>query len=70
MGNRSAALPLGLRVGFTAGMLGRSRTGSGEGIAAGNGGGAAGAAGACGAVVELGGAVIETATDAVGSFAR
>jgi len=82
VGKRSAALPPGLRVGFTAGMLDRSPTGSGEVIVAGNGGAVAGTCGAVaelgGAVAELGGAVaelgrgavIETAADAVGSFAR
>jgi hypothetical protein len=48
-------------------MRDRSPTGSGEVIVAGDGGAVTGT---CDAVAELGGAVIETAADAVGSFAR
>jgi hypothetical protein len=67
VGNRSPALPPGLRVGFTAGMLGRLPTGSGVVIVAGTGGAVAWV---WGPVVEIGGALIETAADAVGFFAR
>jgi hypothetical protein len=67
VGNRPAALPPGLRVGLTAGMLGRLPTGSGEVTVAGTGGAPAGI---CGAIAGDSGAVIETVADTLGNFAR
>jgi hypothetical protein len=81
VGNRPAALPPGfsvLRVGLTAGMLGRLPTGSGEVTVAGTGSAAAGTCGAaaCGGIAEVcdpvvrADAVMEIAADALGAFAR
>jgi len=65
VGNRPAALPLGLRVGLAAGMLGRLPTGSGAVTASGTGSAAA----RLGEVADLD-AVTDTLADALGAFAR
>jgi hypothetical protein len=76
VGNKSEALPPGLRVGLTAGMPGRLPTGSGEVTVSGNDGGlsagfpAAAPLDGGGAVVAGGGAVIATVADALAALVR